>query len=206
MVNPLVKLPFELATNRNFFTGQEIKEFEGQKGALGLDPKTLYAIGQAIPFLRRGGEGFQATQEEGLLTGVAKALGLDFAKDYDVEKFTSQLLGRERGQLEDAMKALQQDGEKILNLPELRDLGLASDGQVNEKQIKEFQDLRKRAEKAGVDPAVVGLLKQRAMKSTTDELPKLISAMESMGLPDDLIKDIIKEHLDTDKQLKRIMR
>ena len=127
-MNPLIKTPLELGTNRNFFTGKEIEEFNGQKKqfnlpfnqSLQLDPQLAHVVGNvgAIQNISRN----SGNLNNGDMTQVLSARML---RTEDPEQVSLSKLLSERDKVRGEIKAAEQDaGAKLPTIADLLKAGL----------------------------------------------------------------------------------
>ena len=126
MTTPLIKTPYEVATNRSVFTGRDIESFPGQKGKLGI-PFTDIKLSKKAETLLSGLSGFdvplktlnrlyEGYSSEDPLGGIRNAFTMTNSVDTD-------RLNRSYEQIQDLqnlMKQYQQQGYEFSTINELK--------------------------------------------------------------------------------------
>lgn len=136
-LSPFLKVPVELGTNTNLFTGKDIKEFEGQKEkflGMELDPETIHIINQlgAVRNLNRNMGNAQEKDVVSLVSG-------NIVKSHDAEKAEFFRLLDEAKQLEEQMKLYeQQNGRRPYTIDELKEMGITREEDQKQKKYNGF--------------------------------------------------------------------
>lgn len=114
-INPALKLPVELVSNRNLFTNREISEFDGQTNKLGIPMKVDYALQTLLGTPGRALSGFASRPESEQLStgnyGTAKLLGLPI-RPYNQEKNEQIRKIQDLQKLRDLIDRIEQDTGK----------------------------------------------------------------------------------------------
>lgn len=113
-INPALKLPIELVSNRNLFTNREISEFEGQTNRFGLPMKADYTIQTLLGMPGRALSGFATRSESEQLnpsTSTAKLLGLP-VRPYNQQKNEQIRKIQDLQKLRDLIDRIEQDTGK----------------------------------------------------------------------------------------------
>ena len=146
-LNPIIKTPLELATNKNFTFGNEIENYEGQmkeaspiEGLLGgilgqteigedgtkyINAKAKHLITNALPSVRTMDRSFENVTSDDKLGGLMALLGLG-GQEFNVDKRTSYEVREYKELLENLEKKAQSMGintrEKLKEKQELERL------------------------------------------------------------------------------------
>ena len=126
LVSPLAKMPFELVTNRNSFTGNDIEKFPGQMSTNipGLTKMQEYLLGGTtgldvpIKTANRAYQGIQQTMSgEG---NPLSALGNAFTMEGNVDTDRINRMYDQLDRLETMMKQYEQQGYEFSTMAELK--------------------------------------------------------------------------------------
>lgn len=114
-INPALKLPVELVTNRNLFTNREISEFEGDSNQLGMPMKLDYTLQTLLGTPGRALSGFASRPESeqiaNPLFSSAKLLGLPI-RPYNQQKNEQIRKIQDLQKLRDLIDRIEQDTGK----------------------------------------------------------------------------------------------
>jgi hypothetical protein len=131
MANPLIKLPIELATNYNFFTGRPIERYEGETtqiiGGGRVPVKTAHAVSSSLGALGKTGAALQAFAPEADATDTLRAIRYFFPGlyTYNPKKQQKNKLYEEVQRLQNLLRKRQDEsGQKVPTKRELQLQGL----------------------------------------------------------------------------------
>lgn len=129
---PVIKTPFELVGNKNFFNGQEIEKYPGQKGNIGILDDipvlntakgqqvlgNLFGIDVPAKQLDRIVSGFK--EGDGLLDGFGNAIGNLTTMSGNVDRDRINKSYEEIDNLKNLMKQYEQQGYTFSTMTELK--------------------------------------------------------------------------------------
>jgi hypothetical protein len=129
-MSPMIRAPFELATNKQIYTDMPIQEFKGQQGYLMpfLDRKPEYGISQfgldvpmslGADLVRTAGQGIRGELQGKSAFDIAQqSIGRSILSSGSVEKAQTSKSYEQLRQIQDLMKYYKQEGIDIITLAE----------------------------------------------------------------------------------------
>jgi hypothetical protein len=195
-LNPMAKVPLELAMNTQTLNGAPIQKFQGETAnvpVLGnIHVKDAYALKNLFPPVRNM-SGAKELQNDGSnpLDTLLKMSGGDLAKKWNQDSFQNQKDWVENKRLQDLItKSTKQDGKKVDTIAELNKKGVYTE--PDQKKIADTLT------KAGYQPKQVDLLmslRNKVYNGNAKTAAQVSQALTQMGLPSAIVQMLTKDYL-----------